>query len=118
MPFSRGKTERPREPLLQLGIGCWDMVCRIGGRQRRAGVSQLGVAFEIPPSIYRDSNLGPCTGLGTVSGGRFDWGGRLLKGNGGVRRFPRADWKPVLECKGVRELDCEWDATSRYESRS
>ncbi len=24
----------------------------------------------------------------TVSGGQFDWGGRLPNGNGGVQRFP------------------------------
>ena len=29
----------------------------------------------------------------TVSGGQFDWGGRLLKGNGGVQRFPQAGRK-------------------------
>ena len=32
IPFTRGKTERPREPLLQLGIEFWNMVCRIGRR--------------------------------------------------------------------------------------
>ncbi len=26
---------------------------------------------------------------GTVSGGQFDWGGRLLKSNGGAQRFPQ-----------------------------
>ena len=29
----------------------------------------------------------------TVSGGQFDWGGRLLKSNGGARRFPQNGWK-------------------------
>ena len=53
-----------------------------------------------------------------MSGGQFDWGGHLLKGNGGARRFPQADWKPAVECKGIRELDCETDTSSRYESRS
>jgi hypothetical protein len=53
-----------------------------------------------------------------VSGGRFDWGGHLLKSNGGALRFPQVDWKPTAECKGIRELDCECDGTSRYESRS
>ena len=31
------------------------------------------------------------SGLGTVSGGQFDWGGRLLKSNGGVLRFLQAE---------------------------
>ena len=32
IPFTRGKTERPREPLLQLGTGLRACLCRIGGR--------------------------------------------------------------------------------------
>ena len=52
-----------------------------------------------------------------MPGGQFDWGGRLLKSNGGAQRFPQAEWKPAEECKGIRELDCETDGSSRYESR-
>ena len=33
------------------------------------------------------------TGFGTVSGGQFDWGGRLLKSNGGAQRFPQRGQK-------------------------
>ena len=55
---------------------------------------------------------------GTMSGGQFDWGGRLPKSNGGARRSPQPDWKPGAECNGIRGLDCESDETSRYESRS
>ena len=58
------------------------------------------------------------TTLRTVSGGQFDWGGRLLKGNGGAQRFPQAEWKPAIECKGIRELDCKTNASSRDESRA
>ena len=57
-------------------------------------------------------------GAETVSGGQFDWGGRLLKSNGGVQRFPQNGWKPFAECKGRRELDCETDRSSRCESRA
>ena len=53
-----------------------------------------------------------------MSGGQFDWGGRLLKRNGGVQRFPQDGWKPSKECKGIRELNCETDKSSRYESRT
>ena len=53
----------------------------------------------------------------TVSGGQFDWGGRLLKGNGGAQRFPQAGWKSADECKGRRELDCETNKSSRVETR-
>ena len=36
------------------------------------------------------------SGWETVSGGQFDWGGRLLKGNGGAQRFPQAGWKSAI----------------------
>ena len=58
------------------------------------------------------------TRIGTVSGGQFDWGGRLPKSNGGAQRFPPNGWKPFIECKGRRELDCETDKSSRDESRA
>jgi hypothetical protein len=54
----------------------------------------------------------------TISGRRFDWGGRLLKCNGGAQRFPQAGQKPAEECKGRRELDCETYKSSRDESRA
>ncbi len=53
-----------------------------------------------------------------MSGGEFDWGGRLRKGIGGAQRFPQDGWKPSIECKGIRGLDCETDGSSRYESRT
>ena len=58
------------------------------------------------------------TGFGTLSGGQFDWGGRLLKCNGGAQRFPQNGWKSVDEGKGIRELDCETDKSNRCESRT
>ena len=58
------------------------------------------------------------TGVRTVSGGQFDWGGRLLKSNGGAQRFPQDGWKSSIECKGRRELDCETDMSGRCESRA
>ena len=53
-----------------------------------------------------------------MPGGEFDWGGRLRKGIGGAQRFPQNGWKPLEECKGIRELDCDTDGWSRYESRA
>ena len=77
-----------------------------------------GVNGEIPALMNGISN--PCleAGKGTMLGRRFDWGGRLPKSNGGARRFPQPDWKPGVECNGIRELDCETDGSSRCESRS
>ena len=53
----------------------------------------------------------------TPAGGQFDWGGRLLKGNGGAQRFPQRGRQSRVECKGRRELDCESDGSSSCESR-
>ena len=57
------------------------------------------------------------TRRGTVSGRQFDWGGRLLKSNGGVQRFPQVGRKSTVECNSKRELDCETYKSNRYESR-
>ena len=76
-----------------------------------------GDNLEIPPFVIWNPNLLSLSGRGTMSGGQFDWGGRLLNSNGGARRFPQAVWKPAVECKRIRELDCETYKSSRYESR-
>ena len=39
-------------------------------------------------TVYRES------GIRTLSVGQFDWGGRLLKSNGGVQRFAQNGRKP------------------------
>jgi hypothetical protein len=52
-----------------------------------------------------------------MSGGQFDWGGRLLKSNGGALRFAQPEWKPGVECKRISELDCETNKSSRFERR-
>ena len=80
--------------------------------------SSYGVALGIPPLNYLISNLGPLSGSGTVSGGQFDWGGRLPKSNGGAQRFPQIGRKSIEECKGIRELDCETYKSSRCKSRA
>ena len=54
----------------------------------------------------------------TLLGGQFDWGGRLLKSNGGAQRFPQNGRKSFVECKGRREPDCETYKWSRDESRA
>ena len=80
--------------------------------------SSYGVALGIPPLNYLTSNLLPLSGRRTVSGGQFDWGGRLLKSNGGVQRFPQVGRKSIKECNGIRELDSETYKSSRCESRT
>ena len=88
------------------------------------GGDEVPILVGMEPTLkYHPSASGLLTatlesGRGTVLGGQFDWGGRHLKGNGGAQRFPQAEWKPAIECKGIRELDCERDISNRYESRS
>ena len=77
-----------------------------------------GADLEIPPWFVCGSNLGPLSGLGTVHGGQFDWGGLLLKSNGGVQRYPQPGWQSGIERKGRRVLNCETHKSSRYESRA
>ena len=72
-----------------------------------------GDNLEIPPFVSWNPNLRSLSGRGTMSGRQFDWGGRLLKSNGGAQRFPQTEWKPVVECKRIRELDCEANRPSR-----
>ena len=56
------------------------------------------------------------TGVGTLSVGQFDWGGRLLKSNGGVQRFPQHGRKSCIEYKGIRKLNCDTYKWSSNES--
>ena len=86
--------------------------------------------WETRASALVESTLGyhPCStgiltsclesGSGTLSGGQFDWGGRLLKSNGGAQRFSQYGRKSYEECKGKRELDCKTYRSSKDESRT
>ena len=80
--------------------------------------SVRGVDVGIPLLCDRGSNLVSRTGTGRVSGGQFDWGGRLPKSNGGAQRFPQNGWKSFEERNGIRELYCETYKSSSYESRT
>ena len=91
---------------------------RIGGSLGNRAVRFCGGAVGIPLLMNRISNLHPLSGWGTMSGGEFDWGGRLRKGIGGAQRFPQNGWKPFGERKGIREPDCDTDGWNRYESRT
>ena len=80
-------------------------------------------AFVEPPVGYHSwiaefLTCGRESGRGTLLGGQFDWGGRLLKSNGGAQRFPQDGRKSSIECKGIRELDCETYKSSRAETRT
>ena len=53
----------------------------------------------------------------TLADRQFDWGGRLLKSNGGAQRCPQRGRQSRVECKSIRALDCETDRSSRFERR-
>ena len=53
------------------------------------------------------------SGRGTLLGGQFDWGGRLLKGNGGAQRLPLRSRK--LRKQSVK---AEGSLTERLTSRA
>ena len=79
-------------------------------------------AFMEPTLGYHSWDIGILTcdhesGRGTLSGGQFDWGGRLLKSNGGAQRYAQIGWKSIDECKCRSVLDCETNKSNRDESR-
>ena len=92
-------------------------MCSIAGRLGSLLARVGGVNSEIPAWRYFDPNRA-ITIAGTVAGGQFDWGGRLLKSNGGAQRLAQAEWKPADACKGKSQLDCEANEPSRDESRA
>ena len=55
---------------------------------------------------------------GTLLGGQFDWGGRLLKSNGGAQRLAQHGRKSCSECKRISQPNCETDGSSSNESWS
>ena len=118
MRVTRDRTERPHGALLQFNIGYLSSMYRIGRSLGRWDASLTGGAVGILPLLDGCSNSGLQSRPRTVFDGQFDWGGRLLKRNGGAQRFPQNGWKSFAECKGRRELDCESNNSSRYESRT
>ena len=70
------------------------------------------------PGVVEVLTLDRESGSGTVYGRQFDWGGLLLKSNGGVQRYPQRGRSSRIECNGIRVLNCETNMSSRCESRS
>jgi hypothetical protein len=81
------------------------------------GASLCGANLEIPPCAFLASNRAWLSRAGTLRGGQFDWGGRLLKCNGGARWWAQAGRTSAVECKGISPPDCERDSANRDESR-
>ena len=90
------------------------LVARIDSRSLLFKSKHSVNAVSVGSLYFSSDNIS----FGSMSGGEFDWGGRLRKGIGGAQRFPQNGRKPFEECKGRRELDCDTDGWSRYESRT
>ena len=92
---------------------------RIGGRRRSCSSGCRGANVEIPPFIHLSSNAETCESRRrTDSVGQFDWGGLLLKSNGGVQGTLSLFGNQASSAMVERVLNCETDKSSRYESRS
>ena len=48
---------------------------------------------HLPFVALRSNPVRLKTPEGTVSGGQFDWGSHLLKGNTSSQRYPKPGWK-------------------------
>ena len=75
--------------------------------------SVRGVGVGIPLLCDRGSNLVSRTGTGRVSGGQFDWGGRLPKSNGGARKV-RSAWSATR----LQSARAQAGLTARLTSRA
>ena len=81
------------------------------------------LAFMERPLGYHPCDIGILTCAfesrrGTLLGGQFDWGGRLLKSNGGAQRLAQHGRKSCSECKRRSQPNCETDGSSSNESWS
>ena len=65
-----------------------------------AGEPEAPASGEATVKYHPDGACGLTITDGTAAGGEFDWGGRLLKRNGGAQRFPQAGWQSAGARKG------------------
>ncbi len=69
IPPTRGKTERPRGPLLQLDTADGNIMRRIGGRLGYLHSGGDGAILEIPPLMFLSANWLMLSISRTMSGG-------------------------------------------------
>ena len=58
------------------------------GAVEAASLEAVEASLKYHPGVVEVLTWLPESGVGTVHGGQFDWGGLLPKRNGGVRRYP------------------------------
>ena len=76
----------------------------------------MGNYLKIPKLLIVHYSLLIVTGLRTVFGGEFVWGGRLLKSNGGAQWLACVGWKSTWTCIRISQPDCKTYKSSRHES--
>ena len=76
-------------------------------------LGEMEPSVKYHPNSIRVLILSLVSGRVTLTDGQFDWGGSRLKSNDGVQRFPQDGRQSSVECKGIRELNCETDRSSR-----
>ena len=81
-------------------------------------LAALEPTVKYHPNSIRILTLSLESGRETVPDGQFAWGESLLNCNEGVQRFPQDGRQSSLECKGIRELNCDTGGWNRYESRA
>ena len=81
-------------------------------------LASMESTLEYHPCLTRILTRTREAGPGTVSGGQFDWGGLLLKGNGGVQRWAWHGWQSCGMGNAISLLNCETDGSSRWETRT
>ena len=67
-----------------------------------AGEPEALASGEATVKYHPDGACGLTSRRGTAAGGEFDWGGRLLKSNGGAQWFPQAGWQSAGARKGSK----------------
>ena len=79
------------------------------------------VAMEPMLGYFHPCSIGlltmPLAGVGQCQAGSLT-GAVASERVSEAPKVPQNGWKPFAECKGRRELDCDTDGWSRYESRA
>ena len=88
------------------------------GAYETGASASVEATLEYHPCMIEFLTYGRESGRGTLLGGQFDWGGRLLKSSGGAQRLAQHGRKSCIECKRKSQPNCETDGSSSNESWS
>ena len=72
--------------------------------------------FVVASRHVKSANHNLSTATRTLLAGQFNWGGCLLKSNGGAQWSTSAGWKSALSCNRTSGPNCETNMSIRSES--